>query len=222
MRKSILTILPFLLVFSCNSKSQTGTNNTASQIAFREGAEFYTKSLDFINDRTTFIKLNKQAIQKFELAYHYDTTNRNSWLWLSDCYYNVGEFQKAIYWCKKDINFARSDSILLGSRYEEIGLSLLNLGDIEQAKLNIQTAIGLYKRYDTGMGLLIERIKKVSDHIYNKENLNQIIKLKSMNIDSCQYSLIIYKYATEISQEYYKFRLPSDEILITTRRENCR
>jgi tetratricopeptide (TPR) repeat protein len=222
MLKLFLTILICLIIFSCNSKGQTSIDNAASQKAFKEGAQFYTKSLGSIEDTATFISLNQQAIQKFELAYQYDTTNRDAWTLLSDCYYNVGEFEKAIYWSKKDIDFAKSDSILLGGRYEGIGLSLLNLGDLDHAKTNIQTAIGFYKSYDSGMGLLIERVKKVSEHIYNKQDPKQIIKLQNKNIDPCKYSIVVYEYAVKLYQDYYKFNLPSDNTILKTRRENCR
>ena len=222
MLKPVLTIATFLFLLSCNSKGQTSINKDASQKAFNEGAQFYTKSFDVMEDTTTFILLNRQAIQKFELAYQYDTTNRDAWMWLSDCYYNIGEFEKAIYWSHKDMEFAKPDSMLLGSRYEGIGLSLLNLGDFGQAKTNIQTALRFYKSYDTGTGLLIQRVKKVATHIYSKRDLKQIAKLQSKNITSCDYSIEVYEYAVKLYQEYYKFKLPSDDTMLKTLRENCR
>lgn len=222
MPQPFLTIATFLFLFSCNSKGQTKIDKDASQKAFKEGAQFFTKSLGVTDDTTTFISLNRQAIQKFELAYQYDTTNRGAWIWLSDCYYNIGEFEKAIHWSMKYIEFANSDSILLGGRYEDIGLSLLNLGGFEQAKANIQTALRLYKSYDTGTGLLIEGVKKVATHIYNKQDLKQIAKLQSINITPCNYSIEVYEYAVKLYQDYYKFNLPSDGTILKTWRENCR
>ena len=132
------------------------------------------------------------------------------------------EFENAIYWSKKDIDFAKSDSILIGGRYEDIGLSLLNLGDFEQAKTNIQTAIHFYKSYDTGTGLLIERVKKVASHIYNRQDPKQIVSLQSKNVEPRNYSIAIYEYEVRLYHDYYKFNLPSDETILKTCRDNCR
>jgi tetratricopeptide (TPR) repeat protein len=222
MLKSFLTITSFLFLLACNSKGQTNVDKDASQKAFKEGAQFYSKSLGLTEDTTTFISLSQQAIQKFELAYRYDTTNRDAWTWLSDCYYNIGEFEKAIYWSKKDMDFVESDSILSGGRFEDVGLSFLNLGEFEQAKANIQIALRFYKGYDTGIGLLIERVKNAATHIYNRQDPKQIVKLQSKRVDPCKYSLVIYEYAVKLYQDYYKFNLPSDETILKTWRENCR
>jgi tetratricopeptide (TPR) repeat protein len=219
MLKPFLTITAFFFLFSCKSKGQI--DNDASQKAFKEGAQFYTKSIGN-DDTSTFISLNKQAIQKFELAYQYDTTNRDAWMWLSDCYYNVGEFEKVIYWSKKDMDFAKSDTILLGGLYEDIGLSLINLGELEQAKTNIQTALRFYKSYDTGIGILIDRVKKAATHIYHKQDPKQIANLQRKNINPCNYSIVAYEYAVQLYRDYYEFNLSTDETMLKAIRENCR
>lgn len=229
MQKPFFIITFCLIISSCNSKGQTHIDADASKKAFKEGADFLKMPFDLRSkDSAAFIKLNRQAIEKFELAYKYDTTNRDAWMWLPICYYDIGEFEKAIYWSKKDMNFVmkdsrlKSDSILVGGTYEDIGLSLLNLGELEQAKIQIQSAFRLYKSYDTGAGLLIGRVKDIGTHIYEKQDTKQITKLQSKNINPCNYSILVYEYAIKLYQGYYQFVLPHDETVLKKMREDCR
>lgn len=222
MQKAFPTITTCFIFFCCNSKEQPKIDTISSENAAKEGFEFVKKTLEIdIKDTVALIGLNKKAIEKFELAYRYDSTNRHSWSWLSECYYNIGEFEKAIYWCKKDIDFIKSDSVILGINYETIGLSFLNLGEFEKAKTNFKKALIYYKNYDTGIGTIIERIKKASEHIYKKENKKQIAKLQNKNLDPCSYSIMVYEYAVKLYQDYYKFNLPSDEMVLESKRQNC-
>lgn len=142
MLRAFLTILVCLIIFCCNSNGQAQIDTASSEQAFKEGAELFTKSFMLENkDSAIFFSLNKQAIQKFELAYQYDTTNRHAWMWLSDCYYNIGEYEKAIYWSKKDMDSAKADSVLLSGRFEEIGLSFLNLEELQFASITMATCL---------------------------------------------------------------------------------
>jgi tetratricopeptide (TPR) repeat protein len=219
MLKPFLTILICLIIFSCNSNGQTQIDTASSEQAFKEGAELFTKSVRLENkDSAAFISLNKQAIQKFELAYQFDTTNRHAWMWLSDCYYNIGEFEKAIYWSKKDMDFAKADSVLLSGRYEDIGLSFLNLLELEHAKTNFRNSISIYNNGNMPM----VRIKEVAMHIYDKRNPLQISKLKRKNIDPCNYSVLVYEYALQLDKDYFRFTLSHDETVLKNMRENCR
>jgi hypothetical protein len=197
----------------------------ASKKAFKEGADFLKMPFDLRSkDSAAFIKLSRQAIEKFELAYKYDTTNRDAWMWLPICYYDIGEFEKVIYWSKKDMDFImkdsrlKSDSILVGGTYEDIGLNLLNLGELEQGKTNIRTSIGIYNNGNMPM----ERIKEVAMRIYDKRNPQQISKLKSKNIDPCSYSVLVYEYALQLDKDYFQFTLPHDETVLKNMRANCR
>jgi tetratricopeptide (TPR) repeat protein len=229
MQKPFLIITFCLIIFSCNSKGQTQVDTVASNKAFKEGADFLKMPFNLRSkDSAAFIKLNKQAIEKFELAYKYDTTNRDAWMWLPICYYDIREFEKVMYWSKKDMNFImadsrlKSDSVLLGETYEHIGLSLLNLGELEQAKTQFQSALRLYKSYDTGAGLLIDEVKNIGVSIYGKRDQKQIAKLQRKSINPCNYSILVYQYALKLYQDYYQFILPHDKEVLKKMREDCK
>jgi hypothetical protein len=112
--------------------------------------------------------------------------------------------------------------MLVGGTYEDIGLSLLNLGELEQAKTQIQSALRLYKSYDTGAGLLINEVKNIGMQIYEKQDPKQIAKLQSKNINPCNYSILVYEYALKLYQDYNQFILLHDETVLKKMREDFR
>ena len=207
-----------LLIVSCNSKEQSKIDNSASEKAFNEGSELLIKSFRPEYEGTeTFISLNKQAIRKFEQAYKYDTSNRHAWMYLPNCYYNIGDFEKAIYWFKKDSNSLKLHSNMLNDILEWIGLCYLNLGQFEKAKEIIEPSIF----NDRNSNLTLERIKDVASNIFNKKYSQQISKLKSQNIDPCCYSIKVYEFALRLYKNVFQFISPNDKIILNNMKEKC-
>lgn len=210
------------LIFTFSCKSQNILNRETSQKYFEEGTQMVFKSIQAFGDTNAFISFNRKAIEKFELAYQYDSTYERVWEWFPNSYYFSGDYEKAIYWSKRVILLERTDSIRKGDAYRIIGLSYLYLGNLEEAQLAFVSAIRFYKGHDTGIVLLIEAVKKAAIQIQNRQELFQITNAQRTSLSSCTYSLRVFEYALNLYRYHYDFNLPSDEIRLKTWIENCK
>lgn len=220
MKRGYIVFAFLILTFSC--KGQNVLNKEASQKYFEEGAQMVIKSIQAFGDTNAFISLNRKAIEKFELAYQYDSTYERVWEWFPYSYYFSGEYEKAIYWSKRVIQLERTDSIRKGDAYRFVGLSYLYLGNLDVAQSAIESAIRFYKGHDTGIVELIEAIKGAAIQIQNKQELFQITNAQRTSQSSCTYSLKVFEYALNLYRNHYDFLLPSDEIRLKTWIEDCK
>lgn len=133
-----IALLGFLNLFGCKQSTKDRVFTV-----FNEGVSL---SLDALNldqngKHEAASALNKEAIEKFKETLRIDSLHHGARGALGHNYYLTGEFQNAIDWLEK----AHAHNEKTAATFRELGLSRINLDQIEAGQKDIETAFQLDK-----------------------------------------------------------------------------
>jgi tetratricopeptide (TPR) repeat protein len=194
-----IILLITLTVLSCNTQPKIHQDTNLSEKLTGEGSELTMQRISLKGiDSLKRIDLNRQAIQKFDSAYHLDTTNLRAALLASECCFFGKEFQQCIYWLKKLI-FADTSKHNRADHYEMAGFCYVNLGNLDSGKTYFSKALNIWKDIaPSNQSIVTVNLSDISDKIYAGSDINQINNFNSKGIDPCQFSVKILDYLATI------------------------
>jgi tetratricopeptide (TPR) repeat protein len=131
----LITSMLFNL-FGCNQKPKD-----RAFVVFNEGVALSLEALqlDQKGKHEDAFDFNKKAITKFEETLRIDPSHYGSKGALGHSFYLIGEFRAAINWFEK----AHANNETTAATFRELGLSKINLGQIEAGQKNLEAAFRL-------------------------------------------------------------------------------
>ena len=212
-----IILLTTLAALSCNTKPKTHQDIKLSKELTAEGSELTMQRISLKGiDSLKGVDLNKQAIQKFDSAYHVDTTNLRAALLASECCYFGKEFRQCIYWLEKLI-IADTSKHNRADHYQMTGFCYVNLGDLDRGKKYFSKALNIWKDIaPSNQSIVTDNLLDISDKIYAGSDINQKNNFNSKGIDPCQFSVEILDYLATIDTSQ-DFKSKSSE-----RQKSCR
>jgi tetratricopeptide (TPR) repeat protein len=198
MRKYIILLIT-LSILSCNTQPKIHQDNKLSEELTGEGSELTLRRISLMQtDSLKGMDLNKQATQKFDSAYHLDTTNLRAALLASECCYFGKEFQQCIYWLDKLI-VTDTSKHHQADHYQMTGFCYVNLGNLDSGKTYFKKALTIWKDIaPSNQSIVTMNLSDISDKIYAGSDINQINSFNSKGIDPCQFSISILDYLATI------------------------
>jgi hypothetical protein len=104
MHKALLYLLVSVTLFSYEGISQNSIDKVKAQALFKETIPLFSSFLSFQkNNRDSARLLSKILINKYLEIYKTDTTSRSIGDFLSDCYTYNKEYEKGIYWNRRQL-----------------------------------------------------------------------------------------------------------------------
>jgi len=200
MRRYILLLTTLTIVFvSCNTQPKLHQDAKLSEKLTGEGSDLTMRRISIMKtDSLKGVDLNKHAIQKFDSAYHIDTTNLRAALLASECCYFGKEFQRCIYWLNKLI-IADTSKHHQADHYQMIGFCYVNLGDLDSGKEYFGRALNIWKDIaPSNQSIVTDNLVDISDKIYAGTDINQKNSFTSKGIDPCRFSVKILDYLVTI------------------------
>ncbi|RTL59246.1 MAG: hypothetical protein EKK37_13185 [Sphingobacteriales bacterium] len=166
----------------------------------------------FDTDSLLSIKLTQKAVEKFDSAYHCDTTNSRSTFFAAECTMGSQDFKGCIYWISKYMEFDTSNDEKIDG-YLKLGLCYSNLGEPEAAKYYYNKLISKDSNITNTISV---NLLKYANNIYYHTNPNQQKLLLEKGVNACNYSVELLKYINSIDKSQ---KLDS---LISLRIKNCK
>lgn len=137
--KPILLLMVFALVlFSCGK-----TKKEKAFATFNDGVSLNLNAISAFENGNieNAVSLNKQSIDKFKETIKIDSTHSGAVAALGHSLYLDKQYNSAIYWFNKSKKM--HPEVMTAAVYKEMGLCKINLGHIEEGKVDLNKSLNL-------------------------------------------------------------------------------
>ncbi|GAA4331406.1 hypothetical protein GCM10023184_23240 [Flaviaesturariibacter amylovorans] len=178
----------------------------------------------FKGDSAELPGLYRHSIDRFEEAYRLDSTNRHAWMRLPDCYYQLGAYERAIFWSQRELRSPGLSAELVALAYQTIGFCQLQLGRLDAAKATFRDVLRRYRGADDqqSRGFLFMKLEQVAGELYARRNGPSALAFTKAGIDPCRYSVEAYRFFVTVREQEEGFLIPPYDELLAKREQGCR